>query len=123
MTRETLADRVITYCDALAAFSLVNAFAFLVTLAEPGIRCSIARIPTFVIGANLVIPLLITACLILLRRFECSLRESGSQDPAVQKFWSYVQVFRLALVWVVTVLVIFVVWAAAQDLACAEAAA
>jgi len=123
MTRETLADRVITYCDALAAFSLVNAFAFLVTLAEPDIRCSIARISTFVIGANLVIPLLITVCLVMLRRFERSLRESGSQDPAVQMFWSYVQVFRLALVWVVTGLVIFGVWAAAQDLACADAAA
>jgi hypothetical protein len=47
MTRESLADRIITYCDALAAFSLVNALAFVIALADPDIRCSIARISGF----------------------------------------------------------------------------
>ncbi len=123
MTRDVLADRVITYCDALAAFSLLNAFAFLVTLAEPDIRCSIAAIATFVIAANLFIPLLITGGLILLRRFERSLRPPGSQDPTVERFWSYVQAFRIALVWAVALLVSFGVWAAAQDPACVGTAA
>ncbi len=122
MTRDVLADRVITYCDALAAFSLLNAFAFLVTLAEPDIRCSIATIATFVIAANLVIPLLITGGLILLRRFERSLHPPGSQDSTVERFWSYVQAFRIALVWAVALLVSFGVWAAAQDPACVATA-
>ena len=123
MTRDALADRVITYCDALAAFSLLNAFAFLVTLGEPDIRCSIARIGTFVIGANLFFPLVITAGLVLLRKFEASLRPPSSQDLAVDRFWSYVQAFRIVLVWAVALLVSFGVWAAGQDPACAGFAA
>ena len=117
MTREALADRIITYCDALAAFSLVNALAFVVTLAEPEIRCSIARIAAFVAAANLVMALLISAGLIALRRFELSLRRE-EQDPPVARFWRSVQAVRLALVWAVVVCVGAGLWATTRDPAC-----
>jgi len=122
MTREALADRVLTYCDALAAFSLVNAFAFLVTLGEPDIRCSIAQIAGVVIAANLVIPTLITVGLVLLRRFERSLRPGGSQDPSVERFWRIVQAVRLAPVWAVALCVSVGLWAARLDPGCTAAA-
>lgn len=128
MTREALADRVINYCDAIAAFSLVNAFAFLVTLAEPDIRCSIARISTAVILINLTLPIFITICLVGLRRFETSLRADGSgdvkeekeeeEDERIDTFWRGVQAGRLVLVWTMALLVSAGVYAASQDAAC-----
>ena len=48
MSRESLADRIINYCDALVAFSVVNALAFMIALAEPEARCSIVGIGGFV---------------------------------------------------------------------------
>lgn len=119
MTRETLADRIVTYCDALAAFSLVNALAFVVTLSDPDIRCSIARIAAFVLATNLVFPVAITAGLVGLRRFERSLRPPGSQDAAVERFWRYAQMLRIALVWTFALLVLFGLGSATRDPSCA----
>ena len=90
MTREALADRIINYSDALAAFSMVNALAFVVTLAEPDIRCSIAQIAWFVAGANLSIAVLATAGLVALRRAERALRGGDFADPDVARFWRVV---------------------------------
>ena len=118
VTREALADRLITYCDALAAFSLVNALAFLVTLGEPDVRCSIAGIATFVSVANLLIALVLSAGLVMLRRFERSLRPAAERDPAVERFWYFAQGLRLTLVWGSALLVVFGVWAGAQDPVC-----
>ncbi len=122
MTREALADRIVSYCDALAAFSLVNALAFLITLADPDIRCSIAGIAAIVIGAIVMMSVLITGGLVALRRFERSLRPPDSQDPAIERFWRNTQVLRLVVVWVVALLVTFGSWAATQDPACRGAA-
>jgi len=122
MTREVLADRIITYCDALAGFSLVNALAFVVTLSDPDIRCSIARIAGFVIGTNLAIPVGITAALVALRRYERKLRPKGSQDETVDRFWDAAQVIRMTLVWLVALFVAIGSWAATRDPSCALAA-
>lgn len=118
MNRIALADRIINYCDALAAFSLVNAFAFVVTLADPDIRCSIAAIAGMVMFANLVIPILITAGLVGLRRLERSLRSAEEGDPVVERFWRHAQIVRLSLVWVVASGVIVGVGAATRDSSC-----
>lgn len=121
MTRDALADRIITYCDALAGFSLVNALAFVVTLSDPDIRCSIARIAGFVIGANLSIPVGVTAALVALRRFERRLRPTDGQDAVVERFWLFAQRVRLTLVWLVGLFVAIGAWAATRDPACAVA--
>jgi len=118
MDRIALADRIINYCDALAAFSLVNAFAFVVTLADPDIRCSIAAIAGMVMTANIVIPILITAGLVGLRRLEQSLRSEEEADPEVERFWRRAQLVRLSLVWIVALGVIVGVGAATRDSSC-----
>jgi hypothetical protein len=122
MTREVLADRIISYCDALAAFSLVNALAFVITLAEPDIRCSIAGIAGAVAAVNVLIAVLVSVALNLLRGFEQSLRSSEAGDPRVIRFWRYMQGLRLAIVWGVVALVCFGLWAATLDPNCANAA-
>jgi len=121
MTKEALADRIITYSDALAAFSLVNALAFVITLAEPDIRCSIANIAVGAIVGNVLIAVAITVALVALRRFERSLRPAGSQDARVERFWRVVQTVRITLVWGVVVFASFGLWAATLDPTCAVA--
>jgi hypothetical protein len=69
MQRGAVADRIVTYCDALVAFSLVNGLAFLVGLGEPDIRCSIAGIAVFVGVLSGSIPVASTLLIIWLRRF------------------------------------------------------
>jgi hypothetical protein len=118
MTRAALADRIINYSDALAAFSLVNALAFVITLADPDIRCSIASIAATVILANLAVPISITAGLMGLRRLELSLRRTEEEDPEVVRFWRYAQLVRLALVWIVALGLIVGVGAATHDPSC-----
>ena len=85
MKREAVADRIITYCDALMAFSLVNGFAFLVALAEPDIRCSIANIAVFMGGVTVISPLAASFALVWLRRYELRLRGGVSDDAVVSR--------------------------------------
>ena len=119
MTREALADRIITYSDALVAFSLVNALAFVIAMAEPDIRCSIVRISGFAIGLNLVIPVALCAVLFALRRFERGLRPEEGRDPTVERFWGVAQTVRYGLVWMFTLFVVAGLWAATHDPSCA----
>ncbi len=42
MKREAIADRLVNYCDAVAAFSIVNSLAFLLAMTETEVRCSLA---------------------------------------------------------------------------------
>ena len=44
MNRQALADRTVVYSDTVVAFAVVNGFAFLISLADPDIRCSIAAV-------------------------------------------------------------------------------
>ena len=118
MTKDALADRIITYSDALVAFSLFNALAFIITLAEPDIRCSIASIVGPVIAANVLVAVAISIGLVALRRFQRSLREEAEEDERVERFWRWVQAVRLGLVWLFVVLVVFGLWATTHDPAC-----
>lgn len=118
MTREALADRIVTYSDALVAFSLVNAFAFFVALGDPDIRCSITRIARIAIGMNVGFPVLVSAVLLWLHRFEQTLRGDDVQDPHVKRFWRYAHIARYALVWAFGGLVILGLAGASQDPAC-----
>jgi hypothetical protein len=120
MTREALADRIITYSDALVAFSLVNALAFLIALAEPEIRCSINRIAWTIAIVNLAFPLTSSTILVALRRFELKLREGEHQDEMVTSFWNYARIVRYALVWGFAAMVLLGLLGANSDPACAD---
>jgi len=118
MQRGAVADRIVTYCDALVAFSLVNGLAFLVGLGEPDIRCSIAGIAGFVGVLSGSIPLASTLLIIWLRRFEQRLRVEEVEDELVARFWNVVGVFRLGLIWFFGIVVLIGIWAATKDPSC-----
>lgn len=121
MKREAVADRIITYCDALMAFSLVNGFAFLVALGEPDLRCSIANIAVFMGGVTVISPLAASFALVWLRRYELRLRGDVYDDAVVSRFWRIVSISRFVLVWIFALIVVIGIWAATQDLSCSLA--
>ncbi|MEM9177356.1 MAG: hypothetical protein AAGC67_19250 [Myxococcota bacterium] len=128
MTRQALADRIVVYSDTVVAFALVNGLAFVISLADPDIRCSIAAVSTFSVAVNAVVPVLGTWTLFWLRRYEARLRavdEDGDgvpdeppEDPLVAGFWRRLFVVRLVLIWVFSVIVLSGVYGATQDVAC-----
>jgi len=132
VNRITLADRMITYSDTIVAFSLVNGFAFLTTLGEPDIRCSIANVASVALTLNVIFPIAGTYGLIWLRRYERELRRADADrvgegepvgdvtsDPMVERFWNVLFRVRLGLIWLFAVLVILGILGATQDEACA----
>jgi hypothetical protein len=100
MDPETLANRLVNYCDGVVAFALINSAAFLAALAEPDIRASIGGQPFFFIGA-IVSAAIQTAILIALRRAELSLRggSEGALDERVRQTLRALRIGRYALVW------------------------
>lgn len=134
MNRQTLADRLVTYSDTVVAFALVNGFAFLITLGEPDIRCSISAVSQIAFAMNILFPVVGTYALIWLRRYERRLRsgpdgaeedEDGEPsagvvtgDPLVDGFWNVMFRIRIALIWIFSVLVIVGIYGATLDANC-----
>jgi len=120
MDRPVLADRIVIYSDTVVAFSVVNAFAFLIGLGEPDIRCSIAEISLVIGSINLISPILCTVALVWLRRMEMRLRDGEMQDALVRHFWKIVVPLRVGLVWTFSIFVLGGIYAATFDTRCGE---
>lgn len=120
MDRPVLADRIVIYSDTVVAFSVVNAFAFLIALGEPDIRCSIAEISLVIGSINLIFPILFTVALVWLRRMEMRLRDGETQDALVRHFWKIVVPLRVGLVWTFSIFVLGGIYAATFDTRCGE---
>ncbi len=118
MKREVLADRIVTYCDAIVAFSVVNGLAFLIALGEPDVRCSIGEIQSFMVAANLFFPVLGTVGLLWLRRFELRLRGGEIDDEMVASFWRRMHILRIVLLWVFAALVLSGITGTSFDPSC-----
>lgn len=153
MTRQALADRLVSYSDTLVAFSLVNGLAFVITLGEPDIRCSIAAVSGVLFGVNFAIPLISTYVLFWLRDYRQVLLDgdgtrahagdreeadrpdsepalvrssessAGSQDEVVERFWRTAFWIRIGLIWFFAIVVLAGVFGATQDARCLGASA
>jgi hypothetical protein len=147
MDRQALADRIVTYSDTVVAFALVNGFAFLISLGEPDIRCSIANVSGVASSLNVLVPVASSFALFWLRGYERSLRvepepgdesvaieaeaseaEAGAakasevaaeQDEVVARFWRIAFRVRLGLIWLFSTIVLLGIHAATFDTRCA----
>ena len=128
MERHVLADRLVNYADAVVAFSLVNGFAFLISLGEPDIRCSIANVSAVAFTMNLFFPLLSSYVVFWLRGYELRLRaepaggddgpDEAKVDPLVSRFWRIAFAIRLILIWLFSGIVIVGIYGATLDERC-----
>lgn len=122
MDRDTLADRITSYSDAIVAFSMVNGLGFLIALGDPDMRCSIAEVAAILSGVNTLFPVLGTASLVWLRRFEMALRGDEVEDPLIARFLRLSMTVRVALLWVFGAAVVAGIFGATFDVRCVVAA-
>lgn len=120
LKRDRLAERLVTYSDTVVAFALVNGLAFLITLGEPDIRCSIADVVAVAFAGNLLLPVAATWALIWMRgqarRLELDAEEP--EDPVVDRFWRVLFRVRVTLIWVFAAIVMFGLVGATRDPRC-----
>ena len=119
MTRQALSDRIETYSDTVVAFALVNGFAFLISLGEPDIRCSIANVSVVAYALNLIVPTAGSYALFWLRAYQRALSaEAEETEELVARFWRIAFSVRLVLIWLFAAIVILGIFAATWDARC-----
>ena len=100
MKREAIADRLVNYGDAIAAFSFVNSLAFLLALTETEVRCSLADVSPLVYVGIVASGAILTAVVVGCRRVENRIRASeGSLAPDIQSLLRAFFVARIIVIW------------------------
>lgn len=120
MTQGALADRFVNYADAVVAFAIVNALAFLIALSELGVRCSLPRGGLFFILIFPISASMLSAGLAVCRRAEIRLRGSNSLDPIVARYLQYAYLARHGLIWFGMMLTLGLALVATRDPSCAR---
>lgn len=118
MTRDALADRLVNYADAATAFALVNSLAFILSLTETDVRCSVADLAWFVYTGQTAFGAVVTLAIVVLRRLELRVR-AGSATPAdVLPYLRGFFLARVAVVWLSVVFALTLGRMALSDPAC-----
>ncbi len=101
MKREAIADRLVNYGDAIAAFSFVNSLAFLLALTETEVRCSMADLASFVYIGLAASAVIYTIAVVGCRRVEKRIRASEGEPPAedIQSLLRAFFVARIVVIW------------------------
>src|SRR5262249_12652810 len=89
MTRQTLADRFVNYGDAVVAFGMVNALAFLIALSDREVRCTLPPGGAFFILIFPVTASILSAGLFACRRAEMRLRGGETLESTVSRYLQY----------------------------------
>jgi len=94
-----LADRLVSYSDAIVAISVVGASGLGAVIADPDSREYVERAANYIIVANVLIGLVATAIISLLRRWEGNLRADLPEAPLPRRYARYLHIARIVLVW------------------------
>ena len=100
MKRETIADRLVNYGDAIAAFSFVNSLAFLLALTETEVRCSLVDVASFVYIGLMAYAGILTIAVVGCRRVENRFR--AADEPLAEDIQSLLRAFfvvRIVVIW------------------------
>jgi hypothetical protein len=119
MTRQALADRFVNYGDAVVAFAMVNALAFLIALSDNDVRCSLPRGGLFFIMIFPISASILSAGLFACRRAEVRLRGADTLDPIASRYLHYAYLVRHGLIWSGMTLTLVLALVATRDPVCA----
>ena len=95
-----LADRLVTYADALVAVAFVGTSGLGLAVADPDIRADMARGAVWVIFFNLALGGLLSGLIHVFRRWELALRADLAPAATTRRFSGYLHWGRLGVVWV-----------------------
>lgn len=91
-----LADRLSSYADAVAAFSLVNTLGFFAAIAEADTRCQLQDNRALVVSIMFVVQLMYVGAVAGLRRMELRLRRGLDSSETVERFRARWHLGRIA---------------------------
>lgn len=121
MDDHSLADRLMTYADALVAVSFVGSSGMCVGLMNPESRCSLISAFRAVSVGNLIFTVIVSVLLIILRRWESDLLAGTSSSKKARTYSRRLHVARLAVIWLSAIsVVVFLMVAATGDPTCAR---
>ena len=109
MTPSELANRFSNYADAVVAFSILNALAFMQALGEEDIRAGINEAPSSALLIGLVLSAVFYTLLVCIFRYaELKLRREAAESstPTVERYQRYFQVARITVIWMTNGIVV-----------------
>ena len=95
-----MADRLVSYADALVAVAFVGTSGLGLAVADPDIRADIATAAEWVILSYLVLGVLFSSLILVFRRWELELRDGLASAAKTRLFAGYLHWGRLGVVWV-----------------------
>ncbi len=124
MTNQSVADRLVNYGDAIAAFSAVNTLALLVAMGENEVRCSLADQALLVYSGMVSFAVVLTLAVVWCHRTEGRLRaEAGGVPEHLRRLRLIFFVVRLVVIWLFNVGALPLARIAMGDPACLVSAA
>jgi hypothetical protein len=94
-----LADRIVSYSDALVAVVFIGASGLGIAIADPDTRSSMNLITSWMIGGNIAMGVLVSVLLVILRRWELDLRIDLPPPEKVRRYARYFYWARHVIVW------------------------
>ncbi len=95
-----LVDRLVSYSDAITAVAFLGVSGLGIAVADPDARTSIELVAEWVILSNVLLALLLSAVLIVLRRWEADLRADLPPAAKARRYSRYLHWGRLLVIWV-----------------------
>lgn len=118
MTDQGLADRLLSYADALVAAAFLGMSATGIALGDPAIRCEFARVPIAIAGLNLLSGSALTLMLVGMRRCEFNPRSTSPPSALAARYAQHLHTARRILIWAFVLGMAGLVFAATKDDAC-----
>ena len=118
MEDHELADRLVSYADAIAAVAFVGISGLGIALGDPDVRCSIASALGPVVFSNLVSGTVMTILVLTLRRWELELRTERPPGERARAISRNLHVARIAVVWLSTAMAVLALFGASRDTSC-----
>jgi len=94
-----LADRLVSYADALTALAFVGVSGLGLAVADPEIRADIAIVADWLVLSNLLSGAALCAVVVLFRRWELDLRSKAKDSAKVQRYSQLLHTARLVVIW------------------------
>ena len=98
-----LADRLVSYADAIAALAFVGVSGLGLAVADPEIRIDVSRAADWILVGNVTAGFVLSGILLLLRRWEFDLRSELAASAKVRRYSRRLHFARIGVVWLATV--------------------
>lgn len=100
MADRELAQRLVTYADAVVALAFVGVSAFGVAVADPDVQCNLAGAKLSVIVASSLIGVIFSVFLLVLRRWELDLSAENGLSAKGRRYSRHLNLGRYLLIWI-----------------------